>query len=98
MYNIGMKISKDIEDSSRVLKIFANEQRLAIVSLLKSKGDKSVGQIADHLEIPFKTISKHLMYLTKRGILKRRHDGLFVLYNISDNLSRSSQLIISQLI
>lgn len=92
-----MKTSKEIKYLSQVFKIFANEQRLAVVSLLKLKGEKSVGQIADHLEISFKTASKNLLFLTKKGILKRRYDGSFVLYKISDNLLEFTSLIISRL-
>jgi DNA-binding transcriptional ArsR family regulator len=90
--------SENIKELNRTFKIFANEQRLAIMNLLKTKGEKSVGQIADHLEIPFKTISKHLLYLSDKGILTRRHNGFFVLYEISGNLSKSVRLIISQII
>jgi DNA-binding transcriptional ArsR family regulator len=76
---------------------FANKHRLVILNYLKKKRSGSVGQIADEIELPFKTTSKHLLYLAKRGILKRRYDGSFVLYKISENLSKTVDLIISQL-
>jgi DNA-binding transcriptional ArsR family regulator len=97
IYNVGMKVSSQIKESSQEFKIFANEQRLAILVFLKSEGNKSVGQIADGLEISFKNTSKHLLYLAKRGILERHYDGAFVLYKISNNLPKFTQLIIYHL-
>jgi DNA-binding transcriptional ArsR family regulator len=81
-----------------ILKIFANEHRLAILKLLKERGEKSVGQIADHLKIPLNTTSKNLLYLNKKGILKRRYEGPFVLYAIQNKLSSPINIIISKLI
>jgi len=84
------KLGSDIE-------IFANKNRLAILDYLKTKKIKSVGDIADNVKISFKAASKHLLSLTKKGILKRRSDGPFVLYGISDNLSKFRRSIISGL-
>lgn len=80
------------------LKILAEKHRLEILNLLKTGKSKSVGQIADHLNISFKATSKHLLYFAKKGILKRRYDGPFVLYKISDNLPRVARLIIFHLL
>ena len=87
------KIKKLIE----TFKIFTNKHRLEILKLLKM-GEKSVGQIADHLEISFKATSKHLLFLSEKGILTRRYDGPFVLYSISKNISGIIQPIISKVL
>jgi len=78
-------------------KIFTNYHRLEILKLLKEK-EKSVGQIADSLEISFKATSKHLLFLSEKGILTRRYDGPFVLYSISKNISGITQSIISKVL
>jgi ArsR family transcriptional regulator, arsenate/arsenite/antimonite-responsive transcriptional repressor len=105
--NIGIrmgsagKYKKDsgrMEESERLLELLANKRRLAILSLLKEKGEKSVGQIADHLELEFKIISKHLILLAEKGILSRRYDGPFVLYQISANLPPLFRTIINELL
>lgn len=77
------------------LRILAESHRLAILHLLKTNGDLSVGQIADHLEISFKATSKHLLYLAKKDILRRRYDGPFVLYRVADNISEPARSIVS---
>ena len=81
-----------------MLKILANKHRLRILELIKKKGEKSVGQIADHLEIPFNTASKNLLYLSKKGILARRYDEPFVLYKISVSFPKPINTIISSLL
>ena len=90
-------ISKETKELEKTLKIFANEQRLTILKLLKGGEEKSVGEIADHLEIDFKSTSRQLLLLADRGILRRRHDGAFVLYAIAPNLSKSVSLIAAML-
>ena len=98
MYNCDMaNLTKDIKETEKEFEIFANKHRLAILSLLKAKRSRSVGQIADHLKISFKTASRHLLYLAKKGILKRHYDGSFVLYKISNNLSKLARIVISYL-
>lgn len=98
VYNCGMiSFAKDFKETEKEFEIFANKNRLAILSFLNKNKKGSVGQIADHLEISFKTASRHLLYLAKKGILKRHYDGPFVLYEISDNLSKLARLVISHL-
>jgi len=88
----------NFKDLEKEIEIFANAHRLAILSFLKKKKSASVGVIADNINVSFKTTSKHLLYLSKKGILKRRYDGPFVLYKISNNLPESVRLIISHLL
>lgn len=91
-YNWCMKeIKKELE-------IFDNINRLEILKCLKNKGEMPVGSIADKTKLSFKTVSRQLLYLAKNGIVDRRYDGQFVLYKISGNLSKTSSLIISNLL
>jgi len=94
------------KELEKEFEIFANENRLAILSYLKNKKGglvgksvgTSVGTIADNINLSFKTTSKHLLYLARKGILKRWYDGPFVMYKISDNLSAVARLVISHLL
>ena len=81
-----------------MLKIFANEHRVAILIFLKNKGERSVGDIADNIKASFGTTSKHLLFLSEKGILTRRYDGPFVLYGISKNISETIKSIITKVI
>jgi len=98
VYNEVIAVAKGNRDLIKTLKIFANEHRLAILGVLKNKGERSVGQIADSLEISFNTVSKNLLYLAKKGILGKRYDGPFVLYKISNPISEPARFIISRLL
>ena len=92
------------KEMEKEFEIFANEHRLTILSYLKNKkgGSEnvgaSVGRIANNINLSFKTTSKHLLYLARKGILKRWYDGPFVMYKISDNLSAVARLVISHLL
>jgi ArsR family transcriptional regulator, arsenate/arsenite/antimonite-responsive transcriptional repressor len=88
----------DTKELKKIFEVFNNEPRLAILSLLKSKGEKSVGQIADRLDISYKVVSKHLLILFDTGILQRRYDGPFVLYKISPTLPGAAKVIINGLL
>lgn len=93
-----MNSFKKEEELIKTFRIFDNKHRLAILAFLKEKGEKSVGQISDHLEAPFNTVSKNLLYLARVGILSRRYDTPFVLYKISAPLPKHESLIIREMI
>jgi ArsR family transcriptional regulator, arsenate/arsenite/antimonite-responsive transcriptional repressor len=88
----------DIGKVKEIFEILAEGPKLEILGLLKSKGEKSVGQIADHLEISYKVISKHLLILFDAGILQRRYDGPFVLYKFSSTMPETVRVIINELL
>lgn len=93
-----MNSYKKEKELMKTLRTFDNKHRLAILAFLKEKGEKSVGQIADHLEASFNTVSKNLLYLARKGILNRRYDGPFVLYKISSSLPRHESVIIREIL
>jgi DNA-binding transcriptional ArsR family regulator len=94
----AIETTKENKELIAVFKIFTNKHKLAILSFLKKKKSAPVGVIADNIGVSFKTTSKYLLYIAKKGILKRRYDGNFVRYQISDNLPESVRLIISHLL
>ncbi len=79
---------------AKIFKIFANEDRLAILAFLKTKRERPVGDIADNIEASFGITSKYLLYLAKNGILRRRYDSPFVLYSIANDISGPARLIL----
>jgi DNA-binding transcriptional ArsR family regulator len=87
-----------VKELKKELGILANSNRLEILKYLKQKGKRPVGAIADGVGLPFKTVSRQLLYLAKKGILNRRYDGNFVLYEIAGNLPEPIRLVISHLL
>jgi len=57
--------------------------RLRIIIALR-EGERNVTALADMLATSQANISKHLQILASCGFLKRRKDGLNVLYSIAD--------------
>ena len=61
----------------------AEPVRLRILMALR-EGERNVTALADGQDTSQANISKHLQVLTACGFLKRRKDGLNVLYSIAD--------------
>jgi DNA-binding transcriptional ArsR family regulator len=87
-----------MKELKKEFEIFDNWNRLEILKYLKNKTKRPVGDIADGTDLSFKTASRQLLYLAKKGILMRHYDGNFVLYEISSHLTKLTRLVISQLL
>ncbi|MEK7565504.1 MAG: metalloregulator ArsR/SmtB family transcription factor [Patescibacteria group bacterium] len=59
--------------------------RMEIVNLLQAKGRMSVLSIAKHFRISQPTITYHLQYLRKVGLLSSRKEGTKIYYFVKDN-------------
>jgi ArsR family transcriptional regulator len=71
-----------LDDSVELLKAFADPVRLRLVNLL-SGGEVCVCHLHEALGLPQPTVSRHLAYLRKRGIVATRKDGLWVHYRLA---------------
>ena len=73
-----------LEDSTRMLKAFADPVRLRLLNLLNGDRDEvCVCHLFAALEIPQPTVSRHLAYLRKHGLVLGRKDGLWVYYRLA---------------
>ncbi|MFA5877336.1 MAG: winged helix-turn-helix domain-containing protein [Candidatus Paceibacterota bacterium] len=59
----------------RVVKGYANHNRLQIMDLLKSEPELSVGEIAEKLQIGYMNVSDHIRKLAVAGLVMKRSDG-----------------------
>jgi DNA-binding transcriptional ArsR family regulator len=64
-------------------KTLADPKRQMMISELCS-GEKTVGEIAEAIEITQPTASHHLAILRTRGVVKARRDGSNVYYSLID--------------
>ena len=83
MRPLGPIVEARLEESARVLSLFANGKRLEILSLL-SGGDHRVGDLVLGTGASFSTISQALKLLTMGGLIERRKDGRNVYYHLKD--------------
>jgi ArsR family transcriptional regulator len=66
-----------------LFKALADRTRLRILGLL-SEGDVCVCHIHESLALPQPTVSRHLAYLRRAGLVLGRKDGLWVHYRLAD--------------
>ena len=75
------------DEASALLKALANRHRLLIVCQLTEQ-ERSVGELADLLNIRDSTVSQHLALLRKDGLVTARRDGQTIWYSIGSPPAR----------
>ena len=69
-----------LDEPVRLLKAFADPVRLRLLSLLQGAGEVCVCHLHGALDLPQPTVSRHLAYLRKHGLVRGRKAGLWVHY------------------
>ena len=75
-----------IDDLENVFKALADKTRLRILALL-GNNEVCVCHMHDTLDLPQPTVSRHLAYLRKSGLVEARRDGVWMHYQVSRSLS-----------
>lgn len=75
-----------VDELEGLFKALADKTRLRILALLGSN-EVCVCHIHDSLNLPQPTVSRHLAYLRKSGIVEARRDGVWMHYQVSRSLS-----------
>lgn len=73
-----------MQQTVNIFKALSDETRLRILSLLLTEGELCVCDIIATLKQPQSTISRHLAYLRKTGMVSDRRCGLWMYYSIFD--------------
>lgn len=69
----------------KIYKALADETRLRILALLFAEGELCVCDIFAALALPQSTVSRHLAYLRKAGLVNDRRCGLWIYYSLRDS-------------
>ena len=81
-----MRIKKQrpnaLDDSVELFKAVADPVRLRLLNLLAA-GEVCVCHLHEALDLPQSTVSRHLAYLRKRGLVVGRKEGLWVHYRLA---------------
>ena len=72
-----------LHDSARLFKAFADPVRLRLLNLLAEDREVCVCHLHEALELPQPTVSRHLAYLRKSGLVVGRKEGLWVHYRLA---------------
>ncbi len=72
-----------LEASTKLLKSLADPVRLRLLNLLLDGREVCVCHLHEALALPQPTVSRHLAYLRKHGLVTGRREGLWVYYRLA---------------
>jgi ArsR family transcriptional regulator len=72
-----------LHDPARLFKAFADPVRLRLLNLLAEDREVCVCHLHEALGLPQPTVSRHLAYLRKSGLVVGRKEGLWVHYRLA---------------
>src|SRR5215216_4238232 len=82
-----------VDELENVFKALADKTRLRILALL-GNNEVCVCHIHDSLGLPQPTVSRHLAYLRRSGLVDARRDGVWMHYRVSRSLAPLVQPVI----
>lgn len=71
-----------MKDLEKIFKALANKRRLAIIRYLSKKKEATVGSIALHIKLSFKSTSRHLAVLYSAELVGREQRSLQMFYSL----------------
>lgn len=86
-----------VEELEQVFKALADVTRLRILALLGGN-EVCVCHIHDSLGLPQPTVSRHLAYLRRAGLVDTRRDGVWMHYQLSASLDPSVRSVLTAVI
>lgn len=75
------------DQASELLKALSNRHRLLIICQL-IEGERSVGELAEFLNLRDSTVSQHLALLRKDGLVSARREAQTIYYSIASEPAR----------
>ena len=83
-----------IDQLEDVFKALADKTRLRILALL-GNNEVCVCHLHDSLGVPQPTVSRHLAYLRRTGLVAARRDGVWMHYQVSKSLDPVVQNVVN---
>jgi ArsR family transcriptional regulator len=83
-----------VDELEAVFKALADKTRLRILALL-GVNEVCVCHIHDTLELPQPTVSRHLAYLRRVGLVDVRRDGVWMHYQVARSLDPVVQRVVN---
>jgi ArsR family transcriptional regulator len=82
-----------VDQLEAVFKALADKTRLRILALL-GNNEVCVCHIHDALRLPQPTVSRHLAYLRRAGLVEARRDGVWMHYQVTRSLEPAVQSVL----
>jgi ArsR family transcriptional regulator len=83
-----------VEQMEEVFKALADATRLRILALIGGN-EVCVCHIHDSLGLPQPTVSRHLAYLRRAGLVDTRRDGVWMHYQLSSSLDPAARTVVN---
>src|SRR5262249_8009399 len=94
MKRAAKKNKPAIDELESVFKALADKTRLRILALL-GNNEVCVCHIHDSLALPQPTVSRHLAYLRRAGLVDVRRDGVWMHYQVPRSLNPAVQSVLT---
>jgi DNA-binding transcriptional ArsR family regulator len=78
------KLTKQADVAARFLKLLGNENRLLVLCFLSVRGEMTVGEIVEAVDLSQSALSQHLAKLREDGLVTFRREAQTLFYRISD--------------
>jgi len=88
----------NLKKITKILKALADENRIRIVSLLKERNCLCVCEITKIIGLSQPTISSHLKKMQDAGIINCSKDGLWVNYNLDENMEKEVKKLLESMV
>ena len=82
-----------VDQLEALFKALADKTRLRILALL-GNNEVCVCHIHDSLGVPQPTVSRHLAYLRRAGLVDTRRDGVWMHYQVARSLDSNVQTVL----
>jgi len=89
--------SEEAADATALLWALASEHRLQILGLLE-QGERSVSDLAQHIDLSQSALSQHLARLRRSRIVSTRREGVTIFYRIADHDALALAKALSELV
>ena len=83
-----------VDELENLFKALADKTRLRILALL-GNNEVCVCHLHDSLALPQPTVSRHLAYLRRAGLVDVRRDGVWMHYQVARSLDPAVQTVVN---
>ena len=78
------RLQEKAAEAARMLRLFANENRLLLLCHLAGEGEMTVGALAEAIGLSQPALSQHLARLREDGLVTTRKKAQAVFYRLAD--------------
>src|SRR3984957_2371467 len=78
------KLARQAGDAAQLLKLLGNEKRLLVLCFLAARGEMTVGEIVDVVDLSQSALSQHLGKLRADGLVTFRRTSQTLHYRVAD--------------